>query len=227
MNKMNDFTFAYVDGGFDKHIQQSIRNYDQLLQDVVDFSRYFVENHTNIVDIGCSTGKLTDMLYKSNKDHCDKGNYIGIEIAKGFQKDLAKHKNYNFIHTDVRDFVFENCSLITSLFTLQFMSKKDRMKVLESVYNGLNTGGAFIFAEKIMCRSSYIQDMLTFNYYDYKGKSFSSEEIIKKEQQLRSMLKPNTWNEIKLSLTNAGFSTYERIWQNHMFIGVIAVKNTS
>jgi len=35
MNKMNDFTFAYVDGGFDKHIQQSIRNYDQLLQDVV------------------------------------------------------------------------------------------------------------------------------------------------------------------------------------------------
>ena len=227
MNKVNDFTFAYVDGGFDKHIQKSIRNYDQLLQDVVDLSRYFVEDNTNIIDIGCSTGNLTDMLYKANKDHCSQGSYTGIEIAEGFQKDLAKQKHYNFIHSDVRDFVFENCSLVTSLFTLQFMPKKDRMQVLKNIYNGLNTGGAFIFAEKIMCNSAYIQDMLTFNYYDYKGKNFSSNEIMQKEKQLRTMLKPNTWNEIKLSLTNAGFSTYDRIWQNHMFIGVIAVKCTS
>ena len=32
-----DFTFAHVQGGFDEHIKLSIRNYEQLLQDVVDF----------------------------------------------------------------------------------------------------------------------------------------------------------------------------------------------
>ena len=69
-----------------------------------------------------------------------------------------------------------------------------------------------------------IQDMLTFNYYDFKGKNFSSEEIITKEKQLRNMLKPNTWKEIKRSLSDAGFSKYERIWQNHMFVGAIAIK---
>lgn len=219
-----DFTFAHVQGGFDEHIKLSIRNYDQLLQDVVDFSRYFVENGTNIVDIGCSTGKLTDMLYNSNKDHCTSGNYIGIEIAEGFQKELDKHTQYEFIHADVRDYKFDNCSLITSLFTLQFMSKKDRLLVLENVYNGLNTGGAFIFAEKIMCNNTNIQDMLTFNYYDYKSKNFSSEEIMTKEKQLRHMLKPNTWKEIQGSLDRAGFTIYERIWQNHMFVGAIAIK---
>tara|TARA_Y100000992_G_C21240157_1_gene480310 strand:+ start:538 stop:1206 length:669 start_codon:yes stop_codon:yes gene_type:complete len=219
-----DFTFAHVQGGFDEHIQKSIRNYNQLLQDVVDFSRYFVENDTNIVDIGCSTGKLTDMLYTFNKDHCTTGNYIGIEIAEGFQKDLAKHKHHDFIHADVRDYTFKNCSLITSLFTLQFMSKKDRLQVLQNVYNGLNTGGAFIFAEKIMCRNTHVQEILTFNYYDFKSKNFSSDEIMQKEKQLRPMLKPNTWKEIQVSLTNAGFSSYERIWQNHMFVGAIAIK---
>mgnify|MGYP000067751478 CR=1 FL=1 len=219
-----DFTFAHVQGGFDEHIKLSIRNYDQLLQDVVDFSRYFVEDDTNIVDIGCSTGKLTDLLYFSNKDHCTSGNYIGIEIAKGFQKDLAKHTQYEFIHADVRDYQFNNCSLVTSLFTLQFMPKKDRLQVIENIYEGLNTGGAFIFAEKIMSRNTVIQDMLTFNYYDYKSNNFTSEEIMQKEKQLRHMLKPNTWKEIQVSLTDAGFTAYERIWQNHMFIGAIAIK---
>jgi tRNA (cmo5U34)-methyltransferase len=219
-----DFTFAHVQGGFDEHIKLSIRNYEQLLQDVVDFSRYFVEDHSNIVDIGCSTGKLTHMLNVSNQDHCTKGNYIGIEIAQGFQKDLEKHSQYKFIHADVRDYEFVNCSLITSLFTLQFMPKKDRLRVLKNIYNGLNTGGAFIFAEKILCENTVIQDMLTFNYYDFKSKNFSSEEIITKEKQLRNMLKPNTWKEIQMSISNAGFKKSERIWQNHMFVGAIAIK---
>ena len=38
------------------------------------------------------------------------------------------------------------------------------------------------------------------------------------------MLKPNTWKEIQVSLTDAGFTAYERIWQNHMFVGAIAIK---
>ena len=44
-----DFTFAHVQGGFDEHIKLSIRNYDQLLEDVVDFSRYYVENESNVL----------------------------------------------------------------------------------------------------------------------------------------------------------------------------------
>ena len=87
-----------------------------------------------------------------------------------------------------------------------------------------NCSGAFIFAEKIMSRNTVIQDMLTFNYYDYKSNNFTSEEIMQKEKQLRHMLKPNTWKEIQVSLTDAGFTAYERIWQNHMFVGAIAIK---
>ena len=38
----------------------------------------------------------------------------------------------------------DNCSLVTSIFTLQFMPKKDRETVIERIYDGLNIGGAFI-----------------------------------------------------------------------------------
>ena len=54
---MADFTFAHREEGFDKHIEQSIRGYSDLIQDVISLSRHFIEDNTNVVDIGCSTGK--------------------------------------------------------------------------------------------------------------------------------------------------------------------------
>ena len=50
------------------------------------------------------------------------------------------------------------------------MPRKDRFNVLQNIYNGLNHGGAFIFAEKTVCEDSRLQEMITFNFYDYKRK---------------------------------------------------------
>ena len=189
---MTDFTFSHRQEGFDEHISWSIRGYDNLLNDVISFSRYFVENDTNVVDLGCSTGKTTERMLLHNKDHCKDATYVGIEIAKGFYDNLDERlKNLNknepwaqvkFIKDDVIDHKFNNCSLVTSIFTLQFMPKKDRKQVIKNIYNGLNDGGAFIFAEKIYTENAFIQDMLTFNYYDFKREKFDAEDIMDKEK---------------------------------------------
>ena len=47
---------------FDDYIEHSIRGYTNLLDDIVSLSRNFVEDETNVIDIGCSTGKLTEEL---------------------------------------------------------------------------------------------------------------------------------------------------------------------
>ena len=227
---MADFTFAHREEGFDEHIEKSIRGYSNLLEDVISMSRYFVENDTNIVDIGCSTGKLTKAMIEHNEDHCSHGKYIGIEIAEGFYKDLEnradelKKHQVDFILDDIRNYDFENCSLVTSIFTLQFMPKKDRLNVMKNVYKGLNDGGAFIFAEKTICQNALVQDMITFNYYDYKRKSFDTEDIMDKERTLRHMMKPNTWEEIEMNLAKAGFSDVQPFWRNHAFVGALAIK---
>ena len=90
--------------------------------------------------------------------------------------------NVNFEKKDVRGYKFENCSLVTSIFTLQFMPRKDRFDVLQNIYNGLNHGGAFIFAEKTVCEDSRLQEMITFNFYDYKRKHFEASDILEKEK---------------------------------------------
>ena len=128
------------------------------------------------------------------------------------------------LYSLIKFYKFTNCSLITSIFTLQFMSKKDRQQSIKNIYNGLNEGGAFIFSEKIDCKSSRIHDMMVFNYYDFKRKKFSADDILDKERMLRHMLKPNTWDEIKTMILSSGFQSIQIFWQNHIFIGVIAIK---
>ena len=174
-----EFTFAHREEGFDTHIENSIRGYKDLLNDVVNFSKYFVEDNTAVVD---------------------------------------------FQMRDVRDYIFEDCSLVSSIFTLQFLSRKDRQDVVNEIYRGLNEGGAFIFAEKIDCENGRIQDMMTFNYYDFKSKNFGYKDIMNKERQLRHMLKPYTYNKLEEMLDRAGFTQIQRFWQNHLFVGVIAIK---
>ena len=39
--------------------------------------------------------------------------------------------------------------------------------------------------------------MITFNFYDYKRKFFTTEDIMNKEQVLRNIMKPNTWKQIE------------------------------
>ena len=230
---MVDFTFAHRQEGFDEHIDWSIRGYSDMLKDVVAFSRYFVEDGTNVVDIGCSTGKVTEQMISFNTQYKPYVNWVGVEVAEGFFGNLDQRaksimkkydKEVDFIKDDVRNYDFENCSLVTSIFTLQFMPKKDRSLIISDIYNGLNTGGAFIFAEKIDCTNSRIQDMMTFNYYDFKRQKFETEDIMDKEKTLRHMLKPNTLEELEDMIYEAGFKNIQPFWQNHLFMGAIAIK---
>ena len=229
---MSDFTFAHRKEGFDNHIEKSIRGYSHLMEDVISLSRYFIENNTNVIDIGCSTGKMTKALIDHNMDHCTDATYIGLEIADGFQKDLTKrteevkkyYYNVYFKKEDARDYNYTNCSLVTSIFTLQFMPKIDRESLVKKIYDGLRSGGAYIFAEKTICENALVQDMITFNYYDYKRKSFSTEDIMDKERTLRHMMKPNTWKEIEEMILKAGFSVVQPFWRNHAFVGALGVK---
>ena len=78
---MADFTFAHREEGFDEHIEKSIRGYSSLMNDVISLSRYFVEDDTNIFDIGCSTGKNTKAMMEYNKDHSPEASF-NLETGK-------------------------------------------------------------------------------------------------------------------------------------------------
>lgn len=233
-NKGKDFTFGHREEGFDNHIDMSIRGYQNLHDDVVNLSRYFVEDNTNVVDIGCSTGKTIETMIIQNHGNAPEAHYWGVEYAPVFQQEMAERESrlnldghiVSFENKNIIDHWFENCSLVTSIFTLQFMQPILRKTVLENIYDGLNTGGAFIFAEKTYAENSRIQDMMTSTFYEYKSQHFTYQDIMEKEKTLRTMLKPMTWNELVDLLVGVGFdrNKIQPFWQNHLFVGAIAIK---
>lgn len=230
-----DFSFAHREEGFDNHIENSIRGYTNLHHDVIKLSEYFVEDETDVVDIGCSTGKTIYEMMKQNSRFAPLAHYSGIEYASGFVNDMnARHRqieseelgSVKFHNMDVRNASFANCSLVTSLFTLQFMPPRSRRDLVKKIHHGLNTGGAFIFAEKTMARDARLQEIMTFQFYDHKSEHFEADDLLSKERELRSMMKCSTWNDLHSLCMTAGFcaTKIQPFWQNHLFVGAIAIK---
>jgi len=218
-----EFSFSTIEN-FDDHIDTSIPGYSHMNDIIINSSKYFIEENTKVIDIGCSTGKLIKEIENQNKTFKDV-QYIGIEKEKNFTKDFRDTDNINLLDIDIIDYDnFESISFITSIFTLQFISIKERENILKKIYNGLNKGGAFIMSEKIYSDYPKFQDMFTFMYYDYKQKTYTPDDILSKERDLRKIMKPLTYNENISMLKDIGFTKVEVIWKNLNFISFICIK---
>jgi tRNA (cmo5U34)-methyltransferase len=220
---MNKFTFATEEGGFDSHIAKSIRGYEDLCDDVVKFSEYYARESYDVVDLGCSTGRLLRRMKQQNK-HVD-CMYVGVENEPKFFDDLVEEDKLCFYKTDAKSVIYSNLCFVTSIFTLQFIDPTDRFSILRNIYSGLISGGAFIIAEKIYSPDVRMQDMMTFMYYDFKKKSFTEKEILDKEVKLRSMVKLYTEKELVGELASVGFNRIYPFWRNYNFVGYICHKD--
>ena len=225
----HSFSFAAHAPSFDRHISDSIPGLCDLRAACISLSRRYVQDDTTVVDVGCSEGTVLKAIRDANDEMTMSTSYVGIDVEPKFREHWARHarQNLRFHVRDARTFDgFENMSLAVSLFTLQFVPDRDKMSVLKRIHEGLAEGGALVIAEKILASSARLQDVLTFEYYDHKLRNFSAEEILNKERGLRRQM--HLWTDLELmdALCLAGFSAdqIQRIWLQHPFVGLVAVK---
>lgn len=205
---------------FDAHINTSISCYKEICDAVKSLSKYFVVDDSYIYDIGCSKGTMLESIDIGKKKNVKK---IGIDCSLNLLPE--NRSDIAFLNFDLKnEFVFTNASLILSVFTMQFLPPSRRQSVMNNIYRGLIKGGGLIFCEKIFSAHSKIQDMFTFNYYDFKAKSFSSEEILDKEKSLRDIMHPFSHEENVEMMRNAGFSVFDVFVKSFNFEGIVAIK---
>jgi len=224
-----DFSFARHAEKFDDHINTSIRGYADLRSDARSLGQYFIQKNSRVVDIGCSSGEFLRSVRDFNQKRYASVRYLGLDVEDGFADGWKKHRagNVGFRKADVRSTdAFKGTSIVYSLFTLQFLPEADRLPLVKRIYEELNEGGAFIFAEKVHAKNAKLQEMLTFIYYDFKKRTFSEKDILDKEQSIRDQMR--LWSEYKLfeMLRAAGFSSnnLQLFWRNHLFVGILAWK---
>lgn len=224
---IRDFSFAQQAPDFNAHIGDSIPCYSHLIEKCVSVSRRFVQSHSNVLDLGCSTGHLIRAIRSQNKVSRLGVNYIGLDIEPNFSEHWRQigAKDVRFECCDARTWDgFHNLSLVCSLFTVQFVRPADKLALLGRIYDGLLPGGALIISEKILASSSRIQDALTFPFYDDKLRHFTPKQILDKERQLRGQMTLWTEQELRSHLDGVGFREVEQIWGNFPFAGFLALK---
>lgn len=219
---MTQFSFDTIKE-FDEHILKSIQGYDVLNFQILSLAKYFLEDDTNVYDLGCSTGKLLKVMAQAYKSK--KVDYFGLEKNGNFAKDFENQEKLHFLPTDLtKDLKITNANIVLSIFTLQFIAPRFRQAIINEIYGGLNKGGAFIWAEKIYNKDSKLQEVFTFQLYDFKRPNFSEKEILDKEFDLRAIMKPMTEEDNFALLKNAGFITYDIFWKQNNFACFIAIK---
>ena len=207
---------------FDKHVRQSVFMYDEFHKSIIKMSNWFIEDNTNVLDVGTSTGEL--LMKLPYNPTC---RYIGIDTEEGMINKAQEklEDKYELQVGDILNYNIVNCSLITMVLVLQFIKNKDKELALQNIYNSLNEGGAFIFVDKIKTPVLDIHDMYNDLYYDFKRENgLTDTEIIDKNVSLRGVQKCLTVEENLQLMWNVGFRKTDIFLKYNNFVGIIAIK---
>jgi tRNA (cmo5U34)-methyltransferase len=139
-----------------------------------------------------------------------------------------KYENFDFFKIDITNdkwnWMINGVDMITSIFTLQFIPINKRLSILNNIYNKLNSSGALILCEKVYQEKGLYQEIFNFAHYDFKNETFTYEEILSKQKDLRKIMYPLTSEENEEYLKLAGFKKIEPFFQSLNFKGWLVIK---
>jgi len=213
---------------FDSHVSKSVPLYQEGHQLVCQLSEFFVPKEGKILQIGSSTGSLTKKLASKLNDK--NPTISAVEIEKDMVKESAKknnHKSINYICEDILNFEMqeESYNFIVAYYSIQFIHPSKRQFLLNKIYKSLTWGGAFVMYEKVRGADARFQDILSSCYLEFKlQKGYSPENIIKKQQSLKSVLEPFSRKGNVDNLKRAGFIDIETIQKYICFEGFLSIK---
>lgn len=215
---------------FDDMLQRSIPQYEIMRSCVTDLAAEYIQNKTEIIDLGASRGEAIEPLIRKFGAY---NHYTLIEksipMFEACKKRFEGYINVNIVtvlNEDLRTyFPLRDTSVILSVLTLMFIPVNYRQKIIRKCYENLTEGGALIVVEKILGNSAELDDKMINIYHHKKQNSgYDKESILRKSLSLEGVLVPLTskWNEMMLH--EAGFKYVDCFWRWMNFSGWIAIK---
>lgn len=223
--QLGDFVFdAKVVSVFPDMIRRSVPGYAAILNMIEVLTRQHAKPGTNLYDLGCSLGAAS-LAMQSGLEHADcqliavDNAPAMIEQARGVDSEGA----IDWRLGDIRDVEIENASVVVLNFTLQFLPKDERARLLARVAVGLNPGGILILSEKIAGNSPQEDQVLVDLHHAFKrANGYSDLEISQKRSALEKVLLPETLGVHQERLHTAGFTRADLWFQCFNFVSILA-----
>lgn len=216
---------------FGEMLERSIPAYADMRELVKRIGKRFVKRKTTIVDMGCSTGEAVQPFISAfgcqNQYKLYDVSEPMLEACRQKFKGWIKEGFLTVESFDIRNGLppMLVTSLVLSVLTLQFTPIEYRQKIIQSVYDSLEPGGALILVEKVLGNDFTLDSMMVDEYYRIKAENaYTQEQISAKRKSLEGVLVPITahWNE--QMLRDAGFRHIDCFWRYLNFAGWVAIK---
>ena len=185
-----------------------------------------------VVDLGCSRGGAIADLVAAEAPGSETA-YLGAEVsdpmiaaARARFSGISRVRIDKIdLRTSFPDVAASTCSVVLSVLTLQFVPIEHRARVVRRAAEALMPGGALLLVEKILGGSSWANDLLVADYYDFKrANGYTQEDIDRKRLALEGVLVPQTEEANVAMLRREGFRDVECFWRHLNFCGWVALR---
>ncbi|HHT00808.1 MAG TPA: carboxy-S-adenosyl-L-methionine synthase CmoA [Thiomicrospira sp.] len=216
---------------FPDMIQRSVPGYQTILTGIGELTASYVQESSNLYDLGCSLGAATlTMRRKVNQPNCK---IIAVDNSEAMINRAQEH--IQAFHSevpvelkcaDITDIKIENASVVVINFTLQFIDSDQRYALLEKIYQGLNPGGILVLSEKIHFEDESLQSAIEHLHLQFKrANGYSELEISQKRSSLENVLVSDTEAFHIERLKQVGFNSAGIWFQAYNFASFIAIKS--
>jgi tRNA (cmo5U34)-methyltransferase len=214
---------------FQDMIERSVPGYGLVLQLIGVLAEKYGQQASRAYDLGCSLGASTLQLRRHLPGSC---HVIGVDNSEAMvsrcKANLSRDNSaatYEILLEDLRETNIQNASIVILNFTLQFVPDEQRKNILTHIFEGLNSGGILLLAEKVKFEDPAEQALMTTLHHDFKKQhGYSHLEISQKRAALENVLLPNTEKQHRQRMRDAGFSVVEQCMRCLNFSTFLGIK---
>jgi tRNA (cmo5U34)-methyltransferase len=202
---------------FDDMIHRSVPMYAEIIRQQARMVEPVCHTDATIYDLGCSTGNLA--LALCERMPAGRFNMIAVDssapMLTRFSRRLEKigrTADVTLVGDDIRDVPLTRACAVVVNFTLQFIPREDRDRLVERVYEALIPGGLLLFSEKTVHPDPQIAQLQVDYYHRLKRENgYNDLEISQKREALEDVLVPETVSQHHDRLAHCGFDAID-VW---------------
>lgn len=231
LNRVGDFEFDdAVADVFPDMIRRSVPGYSSMLSMVSLCASQYAVPKTMLWDLGCSLGACTLLMHEQAAADCS---IVGVDLSASMlhrlqsklQQQQISEQRIRLEEADIRNVQVQNASFVCLNLTLQFLPPQQRTTVMQSVWDGMNSGAALLLSEKVCFEDSGQQKLMTDLHHEFKrAHGYSDLEISQKRTAIENRLVPETLQQHSDRLKQVGFETVSVWFQCFNFASLLAIK---
>jgi len=211
---------------FQDMISRSVPGYELLLRVIGLYASVFVQDHSNVYDLGCSLGEVSRIVEQQTR-HLD-CNIIAVDNSPsmiGQCKQQGESRKIQWICDDIQNIEICNASMVALNLTLLFIERNKRQTLISSIAQGLNPGGVLVLSEKVILEEGLENErMVQLHQAFKKTQGYSDLEISQKRTALENVLVPDQQGMHYQRLKEAGFSEIYLCFRCFNFVSYLAIK---